>query len=285
MSDAPLGPDWWLAGDGKWYPAPPGLSDATPSRAPTPAPDHDPEPPVRRAPLAAGVYGAGRVGAPPPPTPARRSRGRVIAVGTALVLIVVAVLAGVTVLVSDHSSKQASSNDPEYQQAIVDLLASERTNIVFLQTFWEDYRAHVSGAGSLGQQAPSTNGTPASKTVDPNWMPDMQAQVSQFSQDLAAIDEDLDARPYDDGSVADTIRDEAQAHYRTWQEWARNIPTIIERWIADTSTLSLSGYMEEFAPHLDASIERTFRALCTTLRETAPSDGKFDQTIESICHD
>lgn len=282
MSDAPLGPDWWLAGDGKWYPSPPGLADDRSSRAPTPAPDHDPAAPAPRpGPFSAGVYRAGRVGAPVAEEPPRRARRRALVMGALVAILVVALVAGISVAVSGHSSTRASSNDPAYQQAIVDLLDSESTNIVFLQTFWEGYYAHLSG----GPTAPGSRGRSSSQmaTVDAGWLDDMQSQVDQFSIDLAEIDTELDERPWSDGSVADRIRDLARDHYRTWQQWSREVPGLVRTWFATKSPLELRSYLTTAGPELDTAIEQSFHALCDELTDTAPADGRFDATIAGIC--
>lgn len=278
VSDAPLGPDWWRAGDGKWYPAPPGLTDATTARPPTPPPDHDPVPPVARStPFSAGVYRAGRLGAPATePTPTRRRRGIVGIVAAVLAVIVLVV--GAAALVADRSSGRASSNDPTYQQAVVDLLGSERTNIVFLQTFWESHRSHLSGGPGARSGA-----TAGSQDIDAGWIEDMQAQVDQFAIDLMVIDDSLEDRPWPDGSVADEIRDLARSHYRTWYRWTDEIPDIARQWVSSQSSLALQDFIERTAPELGAAIDRTFRALCAALTETAPSDGRFDLTIADIC--
>lgn len=280
MSDTPLGPHWWQAGDGKWYPAPPGLADDRSSRAPTPPPDHLPEPPTRRTPLGVGVYGAGRVGALPDDAPERRRRGTALAVAVVAVFLVVALVAGVFELVSRHSAPRASSSDPSYQQAIVDLLDSESTNYVFLETFWDDYTANLSSGGGGSNQR---SGRSATITIDSAWLDDMQAQVDQFAADLADIEQSLDDRPWRDGTVPDTIRDLASEHYRTWQQWTARIPELVRKWIATGPTTDLSTYIDRTEPQLESDIERTFDALCSTLWSTAPSDGRFDSTIDGIC--
>lgn len=280
MSDTPPGDDWWQAGDGKWYPTPPGLIDAGSSRPPTPPPDHDPEPLATgpTSPFSAGVYRAGRVGATAPEesVPERR-RSLGVAVGAALLAVLLVV--GTVAAVSDHSSRRASSDDPSYQQAIVDLLDSERTNLVFLQTFWESYKASHT-APSTGSRSGRAGGA---VTMDPSWFDDMQAQVEQFSQDLAAIDADLEERPWSNGSVADEVRDLARSHYQTWQRWTNDIPALVRQWLDTGSSTELSQWLDTSAPQLDAAIENTFDDLCATLVETAPDDGRFDSTITSIC--
>lgn len=280
MSDAPLGPHWWQAGDGKWYPAPPGLADDRTWRAPTPAPDHAPEPPVRRAPLGVGVYGAGRVGTPPPTGPPTDRRGRRIALGVVAVFLVAALVAGVTELVSRHSGGRASSNDPTYQQAMVDLLGSETTNEVFLETFWDDYTAHLSGGGTGSATRP---GRSAAVTVDAGWLDDMQAQVDQFSTDLDAIDKSLAERPWRDGTIADEIRDLARDHYAAWKDWTEQLPDLARQWLAEPPSAGLTTWLDRNAAALEDAIDDTFTALCDALQTTAPADGRFDATIAGIC--
>lgn len=274
VSDAPLGPNWWQAGDGKWYPAPPGL-DGSSAPAPTPPPDHDPVPPVRRAPLAVGVYGAGRAGlVVEEPTPARH-RGRSLLLGVVGVLVILGLLGGLFTAVVDRSSARASSDDRAYQQAIVDLLDSEQTNLVFLQTFWEDHTAHM--ADSVLRSGRITG------AVDTGWLDDMQAQIDQFALDLIAIDALLEERPWSQGSVPDTIRDKARVHYQTWQRWVNDLPALARAWIATPQAIDLQSWIDEKAPQLGIAIDETFRELCATLAETAPSDGRFDSTIAEIC--
>lgn len=284
MSDTPQGSDWWRAGDGKWYPAPPGLSDTDTAPAPTPPPDHDPVPPApRSAPFSAGVYRAGRVGTTAVAEPPERSRRRAVGLAAIVAVLVIGLIAGMTALVADDSSKRASSDDPTYQQAIVDLLGSERTNLVFLQTFWESYRAHQSSRGS----GPGTRGNPGaatgSRAIDAGWFDDMEAQVDQFSDDLVGIVGGLDDRPWRDGTVADHIRDLARRHYEAWLRWTNDVPTLAEQWLAAQSPLDLQSWIDRTAPQLDVAIETTFDDLCAALETTAPSDHHFDSTIETIC--
>jgi hypothetical protein len=286
MSDTPPGPDWWQAGDGQWYPTPPGLTDSNASRPPTPPPDHDPEPLATgpTSPFSAGVYRAGRLGADTDDdadadedTTSHRRRSLGVAIGAAL-LVVVLVL-GTVAAVTDHSTRRASSNDPSYQQAIVDLLGTERTNLVFIQTFWESYQAN--------QVAPSNNArsgrSSGTFTMDTSWFADMQAQVEQFSRDLADIDAALEERPWSNGSVADEVRDLARSHYQTWQRWTNDVPTLVREWLESGSTVELATWLESSAPQLETAIERTFQDLCDALVETAPDDGRFDSTIIAIC--
>lgn len=280
MSDTPPGPDWWQAGDGQWYPTPPGLTDSNASRPPTPPPDHDPEPLATgpTSPFSAGVYRAGRIGAEDiEDTAPHRRRSLGVAIGAALLAVVLVL--GTVAAVTDHSSRRASSNDPSYQQAIVDLLGTEQTNLVFIQTFWESYEAN--------RIAPSTNArsgrSSGSVIMDASWFEDMQAQVEQFSRDLTSIDADLEERPWSSDSVADEIRDLARSHYQTWQRWTNDIPALVHRWLETGSTVELATWLESSAPQLDAAIERTFQDLCDVLVETAPNDGRFDSTIIAIC--
>lgn len=283
MSDTPLGDDWWQAGDGKWYPTPPGLGASASSRPPTPPPDHDPVPVPTgpTSPFSAGVYRAGRMGASTDPTDTdedRPRRRRSLGVALVAALTAVALVLGTVAAVSDHSSKRASSNDPSYQQAIVDLINTERTNLVFLQTFWESYEAHqVTPSGRSGRSSGSVR-------MDESWFDDMQAQIEQFSEDLIDIDQALEDRPWNDGTVADEVRDLARSHYQTWQRWTNDITELVRGWLADPST-DLATYLDDAAPQLDAAIENTFRDLCETLLDTAPTDGRFDSTISTICEE
>ena len=205
----------------------------------------------------------------------RRSLG--VAIGAALLAVLLVL--GTVAAVTDHSSRRASSNDPSYQQAIVDLLGSERTNLVFIQTFWESYQANRSAPSSTARSGRSSGAV----IMDASWFDDMQAQVEQFSRDLAAIDAALDDRPWSDGSVADEVRDLARSHYQTWQRWTNDIPELVRSWLKDGSTVELATWLESSAPQLDAAIERTFQDLCDALVETAPSDGRFDSTIIALC--
>ena len=280
MSDTPLGPHWWQAGDGKWYPAPPGLADDDSSRAPTPPPDHAPEPPSRRAPLGVGVYRAGRVGTTPTGATDERRRGTALAVAVVAVFLVVALVAGLFELVSRHSAPRASSSDPTYQQAIVDLLDSETTNYVFLETFWDGYAANLSSSGGGSTPRSGRSGT---VTMDAAWLDDMQAQVDQFAVDLGDIEQSLADRPWRDGSVADTIRDLASEHYRAWQQWTARVPDLARQWMTAGPSVDLSTFIDRTAPQLVDDIERTFGSLCSALWSTAPSDGRFDATIAEIC--
>jgi hypothetical protein len=284
MSDTPPGPDWWQAGDGQWYPTPPGLTDSNASRPPTPPPDHDPEPPVTgpTSPFSAGVYRAGRLGAgtdDPYGEESAPHRRRSLGVAIGAALLAVLLVLGTVAAVTDHSARRASSNDPSYQQAIVDLLDTERTNLVFIQTFWESYEANRIAPSSNARSGRSSG----TVIMDASWFEDMQAQVEQFSRDLADIDAELAERPWSNGSVADEVRDLARSHYETWQRWTNDIPALVRRWLETGSTVELTTWLEDSAPQLDAAIERTFGDLCDALVETAPGDGRFDSTIIAIC--
>lgn len=268
MSDVPLRPGWWQAGDGRWYPPPPGLSDESHSRPPTPAPDHPPYAPRGEA---------ARSSTPLPPTPERRpNRVRSSILAVVAVLVVAALVTSVVLVASDQSSTTASATDPDYQLVIDDLIDSELTNLIFLETFWDGY-----GAFRDEWEAASPAERP---TVAQRWFSDIESQVAQFRADLEQIETDYTARDFANGSIPDEIRDLAIDHYRTWRNWAARIISIANDWYNDrTSTLSLYGYATEVQPELDARIESTFTALCATLEDTQPADGSFVSTITDIC--
>ena len=270
MSDVPLSPGWWQAGDGRWYPPPPGLTDEFPARAPTPPPDHPPTP-----------FDPSKIGPSTPLAPLPRSRpsrraSLVIAGVAAIVVGALLLFAGAAILVSDSSSKTASSNDPNYQMAVEDLLDSELTNLVFIETFWDSYSRYREAWTAATEEE--------RKNLTDQWRSDIDSEVAQFQLDLQQIEQDYAARTYSDGSVPDSVRDLAMNHYKAWQRWAAEIVTIADEWLRDrTSTLSLYGYVTEVHPELDTSIETTFKALCGTLRDTQPTDGSYILTINDIC--
>lgn len=268
MSDVPFSPGWWQAGDGRWYPPPPGLTDEMPARAPTPAPDHPPyafDPNAQRpsAPLA-------------PTTPRQRSRRRSLINAGVAAIVVGALILTIGIAVLPNSTKAASSSDPAYQMAVEDLLQSELTNLIFLETFWDGYnnfQEELKNASS-GERA----------AIVERWLSESQSEVDQFQIDLQQIEDDFTGRSYKDGSFADSIRDLATNHYKTWQNWASQIMPIAIDWQNDrTSTLGLYGYVAEVQPALDIAIETTFTELCSTLITTQPSDGSYAQTIAEIC--
>lgn len=193
----------------------------------------------------------------------------VVAAGGALLLGL-----GITFLPS--SSTTASSSDPKYQEVVADLLDSELTNLVFLETFWDSY-------ASYREEVAGTSGSERD-AITSRWLTEIESQVEQFQLDLQAIDGQYAARPFNDGTIPDSVRDLAMNHYRAWQQWANEILPIAKKWLEDrTSTLSLYGYITEVRPELDTSIETSFTALCTTLDETQPADGTYMQTIYDIC--
>ena len=268
MSDVPHSPGWWQAGDGRWYPPPPGLTDETPARPPMPAPDHPPyaiDPNASRpsAPLA-----------PEPPAPRRRV-GSVL-VSTLAVLLVIALILGVSFAVSSDSSKTASASDRNYQLVMDQLVDSEFTNLVFIETFWDRY-------GQFTDEYNTASEAEQPAVVE-RWLEDIESQVAQFQDDLALIENNFASQTYKDGSIPDSIRNEAIAHYQTWDRWASEIVSIAREWITlETSSLSLYGYTTEVAPNLDGRIESTFTQLCTTLKETQPTDGSYKATIFDMC--
>jgi len=192
------------------------------------------------------------------------------------VLVAVALVAGLVLTVSEDSSTTASGTDPDYQLVIDDLLDSELTNLVFLETFWDgyrDFRQEWEAAAPAEQNA-----------VAQRWFTDIESQVGQFRTDLEEILTDYNLRDFTNGSIPDEIRDLAIAHYRTWRNWAAQIISIATDWYNDrTSSLSLFGYVTEVEPELDSNIEETFLALCATLEDSQPTDGSYLQTITDIC--
>jgi len=270
MSDVPLSPGWWQAGDGRWYPPPPGLTDEMPARAPTPAPDHPPY---------AFDASEPRPSTPLAPTPPRqRSRRRSLIIAGVAAIIVGALILSIGIAILPHSTNTASSSDPAYQMAVEDLLQSELTNLIFLETFWDGY--------SNFQDEMKNASNSERRAILERWLSESQTEVDQFQIDLQQIEDDYTARSYKDGSVADSIRDLAMNHYKTWQNWASQIMPIAVDWQKDrTSTLSLYGYVTEVQPALDIAIETTFKALCSTLTTTQPTDGSYAQTITDICPD
>jgi hypothetical protein len=268
MSDVPLSPGWWQAGDGRWYPPPPGLTDEIPARPPTPAPDHPPYP---------FDPSAQRSFAPLAPIPrSRPSRRRPLLLAGLVLLLIGALLFGIGVSIVPDSSTTAKSNDPKYQMAVEDLVASEVTNLVFIETFWDSYtRYREEWTASTEAERPA---------ITERWLSDIDAEVAQFQLDLQQIEDDYAARTYADGSIPDSVRDLAMNHYKAWQRWAAAIVPVANEWLQDrTSTLSLYGYVTEVRPELDTSIETTFKALCETLRDTQPTDGSYILTINDIC--
>lgn len=270
MSDVPHSTGWWQAGDGRWYPPPPGLTDEMPARPPTPPPDH---PPYAFDPMAQ------QPSAPllPTPKPTRSRRTSLIIAGLAAVVVgTIILILGITFAVSDHASKTASSNDPKYQMVVEDLLESELTNLVFIETFWDGYGSFTDEwQGSTEAERPA---------VAARWFSDIESQVAQFQDDLQQIEDDYAARSYADGSIPDSIRDLAIDHYGTWQAWAAQIVSIANEWYSnESSSLSLYGYVTEMYPRLDSNIETSFMTLCETLNDTQPTDGSYMQTIFDIC--
>jgi hypothetical protein len=267
MSDVPHSPGWWQAGDGRWYPPPPGLTDEMPSRAPTPAPDH---PPYQFDPSSQGPLA-------PVPRPQRSPR-RPLFLAILAIFVIGALLFGIGVSIVPDSSTTAKANDAEYQMAIEDLLDSELTNLIFIETFWESYgRFREEWIASPDTERPA---------VTERWLVEIDSEVAQFQLDLEQIQADYAARDYPDGSIPDSVRDLAMIHYNAWQRWADEILTVANEWLQDrTSTLSLYGYATEVRPELDTNIETTFNDLCATLRATQPTDGSYILTIDDICAD
>jgi hypothetical protein len=270
MSDVPFSPGWWQAGDGRWYPPPPGLTDEMPARAPTPAPDHPPY---------AFDPNAQRPSAPLAPTPPRqRSRRRSLILAGVAAIVIGALILTIGIAILPNSTKAASSSDLAYQMAVEDLLQSELTNLIFLETFWDGYN-------NFQEELKNASSAERAAIVE-RWLSESQSEVDQFQIDLQQIEDDFTARSYKDGSFADSIRDLATNHYKTWQNWASQIMPIAIDWQKDrTSTLGLYGYVAEVQPALDIAIETTFTELCSTLITTQPSDGSYAQTIADICPD
>ena len=267
MSDVPHSPGWWQAGDGRWYPPPPGLSDETAARPPTPPPDHPPSPfdPTANRPLA-----------PLAPEPVRRRSGRRPLVGVIAVLLLVALIVGLTIAMSDRTSKTASADDPDYQQVIGQLLDSELTNLIFLETFWDSY-----GVFTDEWKTATDAERPA---IAERWLEDLSSQVAQFADDLALIEDDYAVQKYKDGSVPDSVRDLAVSHYKSWAAWAAAVEGLAREWLKDPSSkLSLYGFITEVQPELDTRIESTFTQLCDTLSTTQPTDCSYVQTITDVC--
>ena len=263
MSDTPLAPGWWQAGDGRWYPPPPGLYDGMPSRPPTSAPDRHP-------------HDDAASGEPEPPLGARRGRTRAVVLGLLAVAVVIALVASLVVILPGGSTTTASAKDPNYQRVMGDLIESESTNLVFLETFWGGY-------SEFEQEMDAS--TPAERpAVARRWLSDIETQVAQFRVDLDQFEDTYLGRSFGAGTIPDEIRDLAIDHYRAWQRWASQIVTIANDWYGDrASNLSLFGYVTEVQPSLDIAIETTFTALCATLEETQPSDGSYVQLITDIC--
>jgi hypothetical protein len=267
MSDTSQGPGWWSAADGKWYPPPPGFSEKMPTRPPTPPPDHPPYEPHPNLTMPPPVYA--RV-----PTPSRR--GTFLAVAVVAIALVIVMIGLVVGLVSKHSSTTAASNSREYRLVVTDILGTETTNKVFLQTFWEGEQQFVNAWN---------NATPAERDqIAASWLADADSQISQFRIDLQDIDELLNSETFANGSIPDSVRDAAVAHYRTWQNWAAAAPTLAQRWTIDSSGSStLDTYIDAQQPTLGSDINSTFAHLCATLSSTRPTDGSYDATITSIC--
>jgi hypothetical protein len=267
MSDESRGPGWWLAGDGKWYPPPPGISEPMPSRPPTPPPAH---PPYAMNP------GAMPPPAPPviPPSPSNRGKYWAMAVvAVALVIVMLGLVAGLT---ARHSATTAAPDNREYRLVITDIVDAETTNEIFLQTFWEGYQQFVNTWN---------NATPEERAqITQTWLTDARAQVAQFRLDLQDIDEMLNAERFDNGSIPDSLRDAAVTHYRSWQSWSARVPDLAAQWSSDeTASGGLDAYIDGLEPSLGNDINTSFGQLCDTLTTTKPDNGNYDATISSIC--
>ena len=132
MSDAPQGPGWWQASDGKWYapelhpdhqPTAPTPPASPPPAAPPPAASPPPAEPPATAPTAAAgpPAGAPPVGGPPPgaaapatppgPTPEPTSSGSRTALIVLIVVLVIALVAGVAALALSGSDDGDTAAD------------------------------------------------------------------------------------------------------------------------------------------------------------------------------
>lgn len=191
-------------------------------------------------------------------------------------LVLIAVIVSLSVGLSDRASTTASANDPDYQLVIEQVLDSELTNLIFIETFWDSY-----GMFTDAWKASTDEERPA---LVEQWLDELSAQVEQFAGDLALIEDDFASQEYKSGSIPDSVRDLAMSHYRTWATWAASVERLAGDWLQDRSSrLSLYGYITEVQPELDVQIESTFTQLCDTLTTTQPTDGSYRQTIIDIC--
>jgi hypothetical protein len=198
------------------------------------------------------------------------------------VLLVIALIVGLTIAISDQESKNASANDPAYQLVIEQVLDSESTNQIFLDTFWDSYGVFADEWRTATQAE-----RPA---IAERWLEDVSSQLAQFADDLAFIEDDYTAQKYKDGSVPDSVRDLAVSHYQSWADWAAATEGLARDWLRDwlrdpSSKLSLYGYITEVQPDLETHIESTFTKLCDTLTTTQPTDGSYLQTIAKVCEE
>lgn len=266
MSDAPQGPGWWYAADGKWYPPPPVMSSEVPARPPTPAPDH---PPYGMAPDASGFPTHSPEAVP------SRSRNKALFAVSAVAVILAFTVVGLIVALVGRSGSNFRSADQQYEVVVTDVIDAESINNTFLETFWQGYVTYIA----------RWNAAPESvrEEITLQWLDDAQSEIGQFRQDLQGIDAALTARAFDDASRADEVRDAAVAHYRSWQNWAADMPGLVDEWSDADTDATLDEYIDITEPELGEDINGSFLDLCDSLSDNEPSDGSYESTIYEIC--
>lgn len=270
MSDVPEGAGWWYAADGKWYPPPfptdPEYPTEYPSTPPTPAPDHPPTAMVR------GASGFPIHTAEVTPHPTRSKA--LWAVSAVAIILAIAVVTLALALVGRGPGNVRTASQ-EYDLVISDVLDAEDINVTFLDTFWQTYATFV---------AQWRMATPDQRTgLTEQFLDEVDAEIAQFRLDLQSIDGALVSRAFDDGTDADRIRDAAVAHYRTWDDWADEVPTAARSWTAAGPSRSLDEWIDDRTPQLGDAIDTTFHEVCHTLSAEQPSDGSYESTIAEIC--
>lgn len=204
-----------------------------------------------------------------------RSRNKALLAVSAVAVILAFTVIGLIAALVGRGGSNFRSADEQFDVVVTDVVDAESINTTFLETFWQGYLTYI----ARWNAAPEAQ----REGITLQWLDDAQAEIAQFRQDLQGIDATFTARAFDDGSRADHVRDAAVTHYRSWKDWAADMPALATSWSRADTDITLDEYVDANEPALGDQINGSFQGLCDSLSDSEPSDGSYESTIRDIC--
>ena len=269
-NDAPL--PQWQAADGSWHPHPPGLDGRVNSVAPTPPPSHPPYS-LRPEPRAETIWST-------PSAETVRPRRRSIVALSGLCFLLGAIAIFFAFIAFTREDRDLRSADEQFDVVIQNVIDAENINKTFLDTFYSSIAIFLA----------QVEDQPAEQrlALGEQWFDEMSAQLDQFQNDLYLIDAAFTALALDENDPADTVRDNAVSHYRSWKEWVGAVPNDVREWLdgnefKSSQRPSVIDDLDQAEESINAEITRTFENLCDSLSQFQPLDGSYEVTVFEIC--
>ena len=262
----------WQAADGSWHPHPPGLDGRVSSVAPTPPPSHPPFS-LRPEPRAETIWST-------PSTETVRPRRRGIVALSGLCFLLGAIAIFFAVIAFTREDRNLRSANEQFDVVIQNVIDAENINKTFLDTFYSSIAIFLAQV--------ENQPTERRLALGEQWFEELSAQLRQFESDLYVIDAAFTALALDENKPADTVRDHAVSHYRSWKEWVSAVPQDVREWLGGNEFTrsprpTVIDDLDQAEESINAEITLTFENLCDSLSQLQPLDGSYEVTVFQIC--